>query len=155
MAKKYKSGLCAHCLCDSPVRTADHVFPKAWYPESTPANLEKWQMPSCERCNADYGRLEEDLLLRLGLCISDSARESLGIGTKVVNALDPSRAKSPRDARIRLAKAKKILQDSKRATPGMNIRSFTDDPGGVAIGIRIPDLVSLATRACPEHFLLI
>ena len=61
------------CLADEVEITSDHVFPRSWYPDTTPANLEKWQMPSCRQCNADFGRMEEDLLLVLALCADPNA----------------------------------------------------------------------------------
>jgi len=45
MAKKFPQGRCIHCLEEFSSLTSDHVFPDSWYPETTPDNLEKWQMP--------------------------------------------------------------------------------------------------------------
>ena len=60
MAKVFKPCKCVHCLryCDSP--TSDHVFPKSWYPDTTPQNMEKWQIPSCENCNTEYSKIENE-----------------------------------------------------------------------------------------------
>ena len=44
---KQQVGRCVHCLKDNVVLTSDHMFPKAWYPDATPENLEKWQFPAC------------------------------------------------------------------------------------------------------------
>ena len=43
------------------------MFPKAWYPDATPKDLEKWQIPSCLDCNQRYGKIENDLLGRVAL----------------------------------------------------------------------------------------
>lgn len=104
MAKKFPPGHCVHCTKYFDELTSDHVFPQAWYPKSTPPNLEKWQVPACTKCNRDYGRLEEELLLLIGTCLSNERLESLGIGTKVVNAVDPSRGRNEKDESIRLRK---------------------------------------------------
>jgi|SRR5581483_4271152 len=93
-----RPGKCVHCLKDNLQRTWDHVFPKAWYPDSTPPNLEKWQIPACLRCNQWYGKLEDDLLLRLGLCVNPRMAEAAGIAEKTLRALNPSLAKNAKDA---------------------------------------------------------
>ena len=68
-----ESNQCVICLknfndsIEGDFRTKEHVFPKSWYPESTPNDLEKWKVPSCKRCNNEYSFYEQDLLIRLGL----------------------------------------------------------------------------------------
>ena len=59
---KQQVGRCVHCLKDNVVLTSDHMFPKAWYPDATPENLEKWQFPACNECNNRYSKIERDLL---------------------------------------------------------------------------------------------
>jgi len=53
-------------------RTWDHVFPRSWYPDNTPKDLEKWQVPACQPCNANYGKLENQLMILLGMCVDPS-----------------------------------------------------------------------------------
>src|SRR5215831_12374580 len=50
-------------------KTYDHVSPSCWYPDSTPSNVQRWTVPSCSRCNRELGAVEQELLLRLGLCV--------------------------------------------------------------------------------------
>lgn len=109
MSKKFGAGRCVHCLQHSPDLTSDHVFPASWYPDSTPQNIEKWQMPACRKCNAEYGKLERDLLLRFGLCLGPSEFAALGVSDRALRALNPALAKSERDRRHREATRKKIL----------------------------------------------
>ena len=94
MAKRPGPGVCVHCLKYFDEMTWDHVFPEAWYPSTTPENLAKWKIPSCRRCNKDYGELEEDLLLRLGMCVSPDAAGAAGIGDRVLRSVDPAAARS-------------------------------------------------------------
>ena len=84
MTKKFKQCNCVHCLiaCDNP--TSDHVFPRSWYPETTLACLEKWQIPSCQRCNEEYSKIEADLLQRIGMCVSPESDEAKGIANKAL-----------------------------------------------------------------------
>jgi hypothetical protein len=81
----------------------DHVFPEAWYPDSTPPNLEKWKVPSCEPCNSTYGALEDDLLRRLGLCLGPDELAAAGIPGKALRSIRPQHAKNDRDKRVRAA----------------------------------------------------
>src|SRR5260221_632007 len=78
MAKNPGTGRCVHCLKEAQERNWDHVFPKAWYPDTTAADMEKWQIPSCVACNDRYGRLERDLIGRLGLALDANNPASAG-----------------------------------------------------------------------------
>jgi hypothetical protein len=86
------------------------VFPLAWYPESTPQNLEKWKIPSCKPCNDEYGRLEEDFGQILSLCVDPDRLESQGIYKRMRRAFDARYAKNPKDRRIRMARRDKLLK---------------------------------------------
>lgn len=110
MAKKPPPGKCVHCLRDPVPRTWDHVFPESWYPDTTPANLEKWKIPACRPCNQEYSQIEQDLLLRVGLCIDPNALESAGVVPKVLRSLNPAYAKDERDRNAREAKRAQILR---------------------------------------------
>ena len=111
MAKQPGPGRCVHCLEHFNERNWDHVFPRSWYPDTTPQNLEKWQIPSCIPCNKKYGDLEEDLLIRLGLCINPSAAASAGIATKALRALDPLQGRNPRDRQMRQKRRERIQKE--------------------------------------------
>jgi len=146
MAKSFPPGQCVHCLSHFDNLTSDHVFPRSWYPNSTPDNLEKWQVPACRKCNQDYGKLEEDLLYRIGLCIDGDTDASSGIPEKVGDALNPKRGKNQRDESIRLAKALKILSASVPLTELSNFEIHTKDPAKLGAPIDIQQL----TRFCKK-----
>jgi hypothetical protein len=112
MAKRPGPGKCVHCLKDVKERNWDHVFPASWYPESTPGNLDKWQIPSCISCNSAYGRLEEDLLCRVGLCLDPYVPASQSIVKKALRSMNPAAARNQRDAKHRLNKRRQILSES-------------------------------------------
>jgi hypothetical protein len=76
--KRPRLGKCVHCLKDGVRVTDDHVFPRSWYPENTSASIEKWTIPACFQCNNEYGEIEQDLLIRLGLCIDPQSPGALG-----------------------------------------------------------------------------
>jgi len=64
MPKPPPPGKCIHCLKDSNNLTWDHVIPRGWYPDNTQNNVEKWSVPSCEPCNKEYGKIEEEMLTK-------------------------------------------------------------------------------------------
>ncbi len=101
MAKKPDPGRCVHCLQFHDELTWDHVFPESWYPDTTPEDLEKWKIPACLPCNKDYGRIEEDLLIKLGLCIDPKNHRGAGIAFKAVRALRSDYGKNDKDANLR------------------------------------------------------
>src|SRR5437868_1838889 len=77
---------CIHCF-NPAGNTQDHVFPRAWYPESTPEDVQRPTAPSCRPCNGKFGRLEEYLLGRLGLCMDPRTIESSGIPARALRAV--------------------------------------------------------------------
>lgn len=113
MAKRPDPGICTYCLGSFDRLTWDHVLPLSWYPDSTPDDLEKWKVPACIECNRRLGRIEEELLLRIGLCLEPSSISSLGISHKALRAVSPHYAKNERDRRIREQKRKKLLGEVK------------------------------------------
>jgi hypothetical protein len=111
MAKKPEKGKCVHCLKDSVDRNWDHVFPKSWYPDTTPENLEKWQIPSCIPCNSRYGKIEEDLIGRFALALDSKNPSSAGLVETAIRAINPSAGRDERDVTARLAKQRKVLAE--------------------------------------------
>ncbi|MFV1976452.1 MAG: hypothetical protein ACC651_11940 [Candidatus Scalindua sp.] len=114
MARKPGPGICVHCLKEVPKRNWDHVFPQGWYPDTTPENLEKWKIPTCKRCNDEYGRIEEDLGIMLSACINPETAQASGIWKKTLRALDPSYGKNEKDKRARERKKRKLLKLMRR-----------------------------------------
>jgi hypothetical protein len=112
MRKKLGPGKCVHCLKDVEERNSDHVFPASWYPDSTPPNLEKWQIPSCIPCNSDYGKLESDLLSRVGLCLDPHATASKSIVESALRSMKYQAGRNDRDRALRAARGRKILGET-------------------------------------------
>jgi len=107
MASRPPPGRYVHCLEYKDRLNWDHVFPAAWYPETTPKDLYKWQIPSCIHCNNIYGVLEKDLMIRLGLCLEPDD-PCKGIAEKALRSIDPSLAKNEKDRLARLSKRRQI-----------------------------------------------
>lgn len=103
-------------------------------------------MPACKKCNADYGKLEEDLLQKLSLCLDDAALGSLGLGTKLTLALDPSRGRDDRDSEIRARRAQKLLHSIRAPKPGNPLVSMTPNTTGKVIGIEVVALERIGTK---------
>jgi hypothetical protein len=140
-------GKCIHCLKDGVERNWDHVFPRSWYPDTTDPNLYKWQAPSCVPCNQAHGKIEEDLLVRFGLCLDPNHPASAGIVAKALRAGNPREAKNERDERARRAFGSRIIAETmqgaaipKEATlPGM------EDRWGTPLEEQVAVLVSKAS----------
>jgi hypothetical protein len=90
----------------------DHVFPYAWYPDSTPKDIYKWQIPSCIPCNNEYGVLEKDLMIRFGLCLEPDDEACKGIVEKALRSIDPDQAKNEKDRKARLGKRRQIIRQT-------------------------------------------
>lgn len=114
MKKTPPPGYCVHCLNYFSDLTWDHVFPKAWYPDTTPKDIEKWQIPSCSGCNREYGKIEGNLLIRFGLLLDSRNPSTKAIRAKALRAITPELAKSAKDRKHREMKRRQILGDMKR-----------------------------------------
>jgi len=143
MSKKTKQGKCVYCLGLFSDLTDDHVFPKAWYPDTTPEEIPRWKVPSCESCNSRLGKIEEDLMLRLGLCVDPKNAKASGISEKVLRALDPAAAHDERDKYFREKTRKKILKEMEKlpeipigVLPGFGPKNNSSDG---YFGIKIPE----------------
>lgn len=126
MAKKPGPGRCVHCGRSVKTRNWDHVFPKGWYPANTPPHLEKWKIPTCKKCNDEYGRIEDELGITIPLCVGPDAPNAAGMYQKALRALDASRGKNMKDRIVRAKKRDKILNQMIR---GQNVPLTAVYPG--------------------------
>ena len=154
MAKRPPPGKCVHCLADAVDRTWDHVFPRAWYPDTTSKDINKWQIPTCHPCNRDYGKIEEDLLIHLALCVDPHAPATAGIVQKALRSMKPEYAKDERDKAARTSKATRLKgfllngPDIPRAAvyPGLGERWGRSSQEGIGILVPAESLKRLAEK---------
>jgi hypothetical protein len=140
-----KFGKCVHCLKGNLELTEDHMFPKAWYPDTTAENLEKWKIPSCLACNQRYGKIEQDLIGRVALSLDANNPASKGLAERALRAINPAAAKNEGDTAARDARAKKLLREmfkgeeikGKNIVPGLGER--WGRPIERQLAIAIPD----------------
>ena len=145
MAKQPDPGRCVHCLEHFEVLTWDHVFPESWYPDTTPENLYKWQIPCCAKCNKEYGQLENDMLIRLALCVDPNRAETEAIVKKGLRAINPAAGKSEKDRAARAAKRAQILG---HLLEGKSIQSAAVYPGfGEKWGRTVDQAIGVTIRA--------
>lgn len=112
-----KPGRCVHCLRDVDAITDDHLFPRSWYPTTTPQNIEKWKFPACVGCNREYGKLEEQLRLLFAACVDPEADAAAGIWAKALDSINPSKARSPLDALKRKNARNRFFKRIRKADP--------------------------------------
>lgn len=143
---KFINQKCVHCLRFYQYLTEDHILPESWYPKNTPPNIEKWVVPACERCNENLGKLEEDLLLRLGMCVEDSDFFASGINNKVMRMIKPQTAHDRESYNRKISALLKVI-DQMKPCPGdhesvlKNLNHWHGAKGGRAIRIPQKELV--------------
>jgi hypothetical protein len=103
---------CVHCRLVLVEQTQDHVFPKSWYPTSTPPEVQRWTVPSCEKCNRNLGKIEKELFVRLALCVDPRKVAVAGLSEKAVRSMGV-RAKNLtiREMRHREALKSRIMKE--------------------------------------------
>ena len=154
MSRVLDSGRCVLCLRATNSLTSDHVFPRSWYPKTTPSDIEKWQMPACHDCNQRYGQLESDLLLRVGLCLDPTDFKSLGISDRIHRSIDPAQAKNARDREHRRKRREKLLGELIPAVavpreaifPGFGPYAGTHPEDQIGIGLPAGALEALTNK---------
>jgi hypothetical protein len=129
-------GPCVHCLAEVQHRNWDHVLPVSWYPDTTPANVEKWQVPSCVPCNRAHGRDEEWLLLTFAHCLDPNDPACSGIYQRAQRAIDPAAGRDPKDRHHRLKLRQRFIAQLRhfKVPPSQglfpNFGTAEQDPGG-------------------------
>jgi hypothetical protein len=125
--------------------TADHVFPSAWYPDSTPLTVQRWTAPSCEKCNVTSGEKEKQLLVRLALCVNPQKPEVAGLAKRALASLGIGvTGLSEKETRIRKALRDEVFKDAKFYTgendahviPGLEVHP--EAPPSQQLEIEIP-----------------
>jgi hypothetical protein len=129
MAKKQKrEGECVFCGAAGGV-TDEHVFPEAWYPDDTPPDLWKWQVPSCWACNHDkYGTKESRVFPFLGMSAEPYHPGAKGIGDRAFRAADESLGKRPKDRESR-ARVRELMRERMNWIRAQDVPEGADNLG--------------------------
>lgn len=141
---KSTPGRCVHCLREIETVTDDHLFPRSWYPTTTPQNLEKWKFPACGPCNREYGKLEEELRLLFAACLDPKAEAAAGIWARALDSINPEKARDQLDAMKRKSARKRFLRRVREADPSWADNALpeihTDRPkGGLALLVPVEE----------------
>ena len=135
--------------CDSsPADTKDHLIPRSWYPDSTPPNLTKWTFPSCNRCNNEFSRVEDELLFVFGMCMEPEDARAAGIPDRVLRAIDSDAGRTPRDREARSARRKRVQESithtasppTEAILPGFGVQPGKEYPFYSAIQIPVDSI---------------
>jgi hypothetical protein len=115
MAKRRKTGICAYCGNTDVNTEVEHVFPESWYPDGHP-RTNMITVPSCMRCNRDYGRAEERLFLPFA-CALPANEGNASVFERAKRGADASAARDTRDASHRAARLRRFTEKSGVASP--------------------------------------
>jgi hypothetical protein len=138
-----RTGSCVYCLSEVPLAelTEDHVIARSWFPANTPP-VAKWKVPACSGCNNRFSAIEQDVLLRLALCLDPEDPAVSGIVEKARRARDPKQFKSSRDWAHRFNRREALRRDiiNIRNPQALGVLPFFRDnfAKGSTTGIRIP-----------------
>ncbi|MGB6877728.1 MAG: hypothetical protein WBD87_17020 [Candidatus Acidiferrales bacterium] len=119
MGHPSNSKKCVHCLAEltKKTRSKDHVFPKQWFPDTTPQNLNRWTVPACKKCNGQLGGVEKRLLTILSCCVDPTKPETAGVYQRVRRGLgigltEKDREKlGPEELKAREQAKKELLEE--------------------------------------------
>jgi hypothetical protein len=108
-AQPHEVVLCAYCG-DREGDEREHVFPKSWYPESTPESVQRLVVPGCHACNQRWKVVEEEFRDEFLMVISPVRAEAKGLHDKFTRSINPTFATDAEGRKHRAAKAMKILK---------------------------------------------
>ncbi len=97
---------CVHCLQEESEVTWDHLLPKSWYGKKE-WSFEKWKFPSCLKCNAELGKVEERLLTAFGMALDSTDPFNQEIIQRVLRSMKSDAGDSSKDSK---ARSKKRIQ---------------------------------------------
>lgn len=101
--------------------TKDHLFPSSWYPDSTPENVQRWTLPSCGRCNGEYGEIEKELFVYFALCLDPQKAEASGLAKRALRSFGVDVSGISDEERIhRQALRDRIPREMKPYTPDID-----------------------------------
>jgi hypothetical protein len=130
-------GTCAYCAKSEVEIEVEHVFPESWYPDGFPPS-EMLTVPSCRKCNGDYGRIEERLFLRLALSLP-TGEPFDSITERAMRGAEAASGKSVRDVSFRHARGRSIMRSISIIGPNDSI-----DSAWTPSGRPVTDLVTEA-----------
>ena len=102
----------------------DHVFPKSWYPDSTPHKIQRLTVPVHAKCNRALGKVEEELFVWLALITTPNVTGAQGLRAKALRAIDPDKARDEMDRQHRTELRERVLNSaipSTRWFPGSGL----------------------------------
>lgn len=134
---------CPFCLKSYKNLTKEHVFPESWYPDDLPLNVEKWKVPSCQKCNSEFGKLEQEILILAVLCFDQNNSATKTISDRVLRSINANTGRNEKDRDARLKKAKSIWAktfsvpiSNKKPFPGFGYQKGYSEE--LHIGIDVP-----------------
>lgn len=132
---------------------SDHVMPKSWYPDSTPPNLEKWQAPSCQKCNGALGSIENALYQKFAMCLDGSDNAASGLVEKAFRAMDPTAGRDEKDSAKRAVSRRRLLE---QIIPYREVELTSVIPGfGPSASVPIEEQVAVEVPADMLHQLVV
>lgn len=144
---------CVHCGEALAKETADHVFPKSWYPDTTDPEVQRWTVPSCDRCNNKLGALEKAVFSRLALCVDPRKQEAAGIAAKVrrsmgigVEGLAAKEAEHRRALKLKIIGATTPYKAGSETLPGLGPHMGFPEDELHQIGIPAGPLIEVAKK---------
>ena len=135
--------------------TKDHVFPGSWYPDSTPQQVQRWTVPSCQPSNNKFGAMEESLFVRFVMCVDprkqaasgvwNKARRMLGIG---VTGLSESEKRIRKALREEIHRNAKLYDksDEPHVIPGLGPHAEFPNAPQIRIEISAHDMHEVAKK---------
>ena len=77
--------LCVYCGA-AEGREDEHVFPRGWYPDTTPAAVQRLTVPACRPCNERFKKVEESVGHDLIMAMDLDRPEAAGVYERISRA---------------------------------------------------------------------
>src|SRR2546422_8593980 len=111
-----KNPACVYCGKVEGIE-AEHVFPRSWYPDTTPPEVQRLTVPACHACNTRFKKIEESVGHDLIMATNLDLPEAAGVYDRISRGWRLDRAKNEQDRSHRAGRLQKILRGVKWMPP--------------------------------------
>ncbi len=125
--------VCVYCGATAKCE-AEHVFPRSWYPSTTPSHVQRLTVPSCGPCNDRWQGIETEFARDLLFGIRPNEPEVAGVHQRLTKAWQAATGKTTRERRIRAGNALKMYRTMQWVAPVPgHPRATLRTPGGLYV----------------------
>lgn len=110
------SELCVFCLSRK-AKEGEHVFPKSWYPTTTPSTVQRLTVPVCRVCADEFEKAERAFALPLLMGLDGGHPDMAGVADRLRRSWQCENAANAKDAKHRADRLRRMWREVQFVVP--------------------------------------